>query len=303
MRFHRAEHPAAGTWRLRLSQAGGSAVSVGVAAALEGSALKLTAAAAHQGHDLAVTATLRDGGAGVGGATVTATLRASEQADRVVALHDDGDGVYRASATALPDAEWTVTVEAHRGSDVRFAGALPDAAAVPGGGGGGESGGGSGGGDHGGGGDDGHGNDGGGPSTGGGAPDGGGATDGGPSTGGGSAGAGSGAAGAASAQGGGPAKGGTATTGASAKPSLTVTVSPARDRRAPYAWTVRGTLSGPSCAGAKVTLALPGARTVAVRTNAKCAFSATVKGPNKRGRMMITVKAGGVAKTLAVRAG
>jgi hypothetical protein len=279
MRFHRAEHPVAGTWRLRLSQSGGTATTVDVAAALENSPLRLTAAAT----DGRLTASFP------GGATVTATLRASEQPDRVVPLTATGDGAYSAPLPNLPAGEWMASFEARKGGDVRYAGALvgvaPDAGGGSGGGSGGDGSGGSGGGE----------TDGGGS----GGASGGSSTAGG-TTGGASSGAKGTTAGGGTAAGGasGGAKGG----GGGAKGAkLTATASPARDRRAPYAFAVRGRLSGAACARAKVTLTL-GAAKVVVKTDAKCAFSATVKA-KKRGRFTVVVTAGGVTAKIAVRAG
>ncbi|HEX8084672.1 MAG TPA: hypothetical protein VF529_10320 [Solirubrobacteraceae bacterium] len=121
VRFHRAESPAHGTWKLRLSQPGGSeAVPVTAGLAVEGSALKLeaTAVRSDDAAPVALRAAFRDGAAGVGGAAVEAVLRADGEAARTVVLEESGSGVYRATE-ALPAGEWFGVVSAASGGRKR----------------------------------------------------------------------------------------------------------------------------------------------------------------------------------------
>jgi pimeloyl-ACP methyl ester carboxylesterase len=284
MRFHRAESPASGQWKLRLSQTGGASVSVSVVGAFEGSPLTLHAA--RDGGR--VTATLRDGGAGVGGATVTAELRADGQPTRTLTLKDDGAGAYSAT-TDLPAGEWFGSVHAVSAKGERFAELAVNGGGDGGGGTGEEPG------------------PGGDPAPGGGGNP---APGGGPSTG----------APAPGASNGGATQGGTAS-GASApgaRPAV-VTVSlaaqSARVRRAPYRFTLTGKVSSKAkCpAGTKVLVALAaGGKTVAkatVTVNGKCAFSTKLK-VSKRAKLRATAAVvpservmAAVSKPLSLRAG
>jgi pimeloyl-ACP methyl ester carboxylesterase/nitrogen fixation protein FixH len=279
MRFQRAESPAPGTWTLRLSQTGGSAVAVGVVGSFEGSPLVLKAS--RDGDR--VRATLRDGGTGVPGATVVAELRAEDQATRTVTLKDDGAGAYSATV-ALPDGEWFGSVHATSDQGERFAalaagdvGAPGDDAGTPAGGGGAPAGGGS--------------------------PSGASAPSGGvPSPGARSTGAGSPA----------PAPGARPLT-----VTLSLAAKKARLRRAPYAFALSGRLApakGAGCpTGARVMIALTsGRRTVAkttVSVTARCAFTARVR-VSKKAKLRATAMvlpsakvAAAVSRPLALRAG
>jgi pimeloyl-ACP methyl ester carboxylesterase len=276
MRFQRVGSPAAGGWTLRLSQTGPTAVKIGVAAAFEGSPLVLRA----DRDGGRVTATLRDGGSGVTGATVTADLRSADHATRTLTLHDDGAGAYSAAAD-LPAGEWFGTVHAMSAKGERFA----DLAATAG------------------------------PSDpsdpadpsdpgpsdpsnpGPAAPGGGGGT---PKTPSGSA-----------------LSSPTGATGGAPKRAAVVTVSlaakQARVRRAPYRFTLSGRLS-PACpAGTKVLVAVTaGRKTVAkatVTVTRKCTFSAKVK-VTKRAKLRATAAVmpsasvtAAVSRPLALRAG
>lgn len=140
VRAHRVDRPMAGVWRLRLSQPGGAARTVHASPAVAGSALTLRTAVA--GGEL--TATLRDGDAGVPGATVTAELRSATSGTRTVALSGGAGGVYSAPVAELPADDWFAVVVAKAGDRTRVAAEtvasrtpVPD----PGGGGGGGGGG------------------------------------------------------------------------------------------------------------------------------------------------------------------
>jgi hypothetical protein len=302
MRFLRAEAPAAGTWTLRLRNVQETAdTQAAVVGAYEGTPLTLTAATdgTPGAGAVTVTARLRDGGASVAGATVTAELRSADQATRTLTLHAAGDGSYAADAGALPAGDWFGTVHAVTGAgEERFATlvvgvAAPAPAPAPGDGGGqvgGDAGGkGSSGGDQ-------------GAGAGAGA--------------GSAAGAGAGPGGAA-----GGAKGGGLTgTGATATPArvrVVLSAKAVRDRRAPYAFALRGRLvpaAGAACpTGAKVAITMAAGRRTAARATVTvgkgCAFAATVK-VRRRGALRATARtvagaavAAAASRPLALRAG
>ncbi|HEU4975048.1 MAG TPA: choice-of-anchor X domain-containing protein [Baekduia sp.] len=293
MRFHRAEAPGAGTWVLRLSQAGGDERTVDVVVALEGSPLRLTAAVA----DGALIADFHDGDAPVEGAAVTAAVHVDGAPDRTLTLLDDGahgdgaadDGRYGAALESADGQDVAVSVRGEHGGDVRYAGTAALAGApAPGPGDGGDD-------------DDGGGTDGGGtpgdgttdkgapgPST----PPG---DDPGPApdTGGDTSGAGD---------------HGSPTPGPRrSKPKVAARVQRLRGHRG---WMVRGTVTTPrgtSCTGGRVTVALKVGRrvraTAKARVAATCAFRARLKAPRgARGKAVITVRFGGTA-TLAPATG
>lgn len=283
MRLHRVEAPAGGRWTLRLT-GGPAAAAARYAIGLDASPLRLdaTATRAPSGR-VAVTAALTDGGNGVRGASVRATLRSDDGRTLELTLGDDGrsddgeagDGIYGASTAEQPTGAWTATVTATHDGRTRLASTFAaETAGEPTGQPGDRV-----------------------PDTRGDTPHA--DTD-------------------VTAGHGAPTDVAAGTPQAAAGPgpsatapgaTLRATVAKPRDRTAPYAWKVSGTLDGGACKGAKVSVTLRAGKktvgTATARVNASCRWSATVKAKRTaRGKLTLTASsAGAAAATLAVRAG
>jgi CSLREA domain-containing protein len=131
-----AASPVAGTWTLHLENTGGSDVTLGGSAWVQGSALDLEVYTGTPGSDGAtlVTASFTDSGVAVTGATVSGTLTGSGGTLGPLTLFDDGahgdgaadDGVYANTTQALSPDLYSALVHAVGGAGDRWSGAIID---------------------------------------------------------------------------------------------------------------------------------------------------------------------------------
>jgi pimeloyl-ACP methyl ester carboxylesterase len=125
------ERPAAGAWTLRLESQEPADSPVLVALQVAGAGLAAEAGAGAPDAEGRVQLTLRlsDGGAPVGGASVTASIVGAEGEPAELALHDDGrhgdgaagDGLYGAATDPLADGSYAAVVSARSGEQARVA--------------------------------------------------------------------------------------------------------------------------------------------------------------------------------------
>jgi hypothetical protein len=125
-----ARKPAAGKWKVVLTNTAPSAESVFLGADLTGGTVRLrpTAARNAKSRRLVITAQLLRSGHRLHGATVTAKVRGTSKPLGTLRLHDDGkhhdgaahDGKYGIATRALPAGRYLVVVRAARKATVRL---------------------------------------------------------------------------------------------------------------------------------------------------------------------------------------
>jgi pimeloyl-ACP methyl ester carboxylesterase len=139
IRTLRANAPVAGSWTLKLHQAGSAPVTASAEGALAGDPLALAVSATQPagGGPVGVVAQLTDAGTGVTGATVSAIVTGDDGSHTTVPLADAGGGRYTGASGALGAGYHFVVVTASAGAGTRIATASALPAAATGGGGGG----------------------------------------------------------------------------------------------------------------------------------------------------------------------
>jgi hypothetical protein len=131
IRTLRANSPVAGSWTLKLHQAGSAPVTVPVEGALTGDPLALAVSATQPagGGPVSVVAQLTDAGTGVTGATVSAVVTGDDGVRTTVPLAAAGGGDYTGATGALGAGYHLAVVTASAGAGTRIAtaSALPEA--------------------------------------------------------------------------------------------------------------------------------------------------------------------------------
>jgi pimeloyl-ACP methyl ester carboxylesterase len=131
IRTLRANSPVAGSWTLKLHQAGSAPVTVPVEGAVTGDPLALAVSATQPagGGPVSVVAQLTDAGTGVTGATVSAAVTGDDGSHTTVPLAEAGGGRYTGASGALGAGYHLAVVTASTGAGTRIAtaSALPQA--------------------------------------------------------------------------------------------------------------------------------------------------------------------------------